>query len=115
GRFISLRTDPDKEGAYWKETAPGHFEAIIVGEAGAPAFRLLRRYLLSAGSYDLVLEQRAENLTSAAHTITWYQFGPADPPVGTVRYGGDKRRTRFGYLLNPAIDPSQQYVQAKKF
>lgn len=114
GQFVNLAADPDKEGTYWKEIGPGEFEATIF-DGDKPVFRLTRRYRLEAGSYDLVLEQRAENLSAEKHTLTWYQFGPADLPMGIVRYGGDKRRVRFGYLASPRIDPSQQYVESKKF
>lgn len=91
----------------WRETAPGAFEAVIFDEAGKDVARITRRFVLASSSYEFLLEQRFENLTDAPMTIVWHQYGPADQPMGTIRYGGDTRRGRFGYLPPQRLDPSR--------
>jgi len=115
GQVVRLFGDSSRPGTYWTETAPGTFQAIVNGPDGSPALKITREYRLEQGSYDLVLNQRAENVSGAPMKIVWCQFGPADLEMGLVRYGGDRRRIRFGYLTSPQADPSQQIVRAKEF
>jgi YidC/Oxa1 family membrane protein insertase len=113
-QFVNLAYDPARSGSYWRQRAPGEFEATIL-ENGREAARFVRRFRLEPGSYDILIEQWLENLTDQPLTVTLYQFGPADLPLGKLRYGGDRRRVRFGYLLSPQVDPSQQIVEARKY
>lgn len=95
------------EQTFWRETGPGVFEAIIEDESGQPAFRVTRAYQLAEGSYEFTIRQSVENLTGTAWTVRFVQFGPADVPMSMVRYGGDVRRVRFGYLRPVPLDPDQ--------
>jgi YidC/Oxa1 family membrane protein insertase len=99
----------------WRQTAPGEFEAIILDEQEQPVARVVRRYELKEGSYDVALRQTVENLTTGPMDIRWYQLGPVDLPKDAVTYGGDKRRVRFGYLPPRSINPGGQYVAADEF
>ncbi len=80
---------------------PGRFEAIIEDATGAEVLRLERIFAYPPGSFDLELRQRAINLAGAPLTVRWVQTGPADLAKPESKYGGDKRRVRFGYLLSP--------------
>jgi YidC/Oxa1 family membrane protein insertase len=95
----------------WRERAPGTFEAIIEDQDNKEIARIVRVYDLKPGSYEFVLRQRVENLTTEPMSVVWKQWGPADQPLGTIRYGGDVRRARFGYLLPAASDATRSYVQ----
>lgn len=97
-------------GTVWRQVAPGSFEAIVEDDAGVAVARLTRTWRLTPDRYDVVLEQKVENLTQQPITAQWIQTGPTDLDLGIVRYGGDKRRVRFGYLLSPAADPAQATV-----
>ncbi len=110
GVFIDLRQSA--EGALWRETAPGAFEAVIVDASDEPVARIERRYSLSPDSYDIEVSQRLENLTDEPMTALWYQYGSVDLSEDEGSYGMDKRRLRFGFLLNPQEDPSRGFVQA---
>jgi YidC/Oxa1 family membrane protein insertase len=96
-------------GAVWAERAPGVFESEIVDDGGAVVLRVTRRFTLAPDSYDMGLEQSVENLSSAAHTIRWIQYGPGDL---SMDQGGlmDIRRFQFGYLYNAQRDPSRSNV-----
>ncbi|MBL8764113.1 MAG: membrane protein insertase YidC [Phycisphaerae bacterium] len=111
---VNLAVDP--AGPLWRQTGPGEFEAIVERIAdAAPVARVVRRYTLQPGSFDLELHQHVVNLTASPLAAAWHQFGPIDLPSGTLRYGGDIRRVRFGYLLNAQSDPSRQFVEASRF
>ena len=101
-------------GPIWRQTAPGAFEAIIENAAGDAVARITKRYILPANSYDIQIDQTFENLTDQPMSIEWVQYGPVDLPPGPLGYGGDPRRLRFGYLLSPKQDPSQQLVQTER-
>jgi YidC/Oxa1 family membrane protein insertase len=111
--FFNLAADP--AGRLWDESAPGSFRAAIVDAAGVEMIALERTYHLAQGSHAVRLEQRARNVSGAPLRFRWYQLGPTDPPQDSFTYGGDKRRLRFGYLLNPQSDPSRQTVLADDF
>lgn len=103
------------EAPVWRQVSPGVFEAHVVNDAGQRVLRLERAYALSTGSYSFTLTQRAVNLSPNAVALAWHQFGPVDLPQDSLTYGGDKRRVRFGYLLDPQRDPSRQFVDATDF
>ena len=86
----------------WKtvSSTPGAFEAFIDDEAGTPALRIERRFSLTPGTFRITIDRTIENLTDRGLTVFWSEAGPIDLPMPVTRYGGDKRRIRFGYLLN---------------
>ncbi len=108
----------DLIGSYWEHTGSrsdtaATFTATIVDAADTPIAKVVRTYSLQPGSYEVVLHQHVENLTDAPMSVVWEQFGPVELPVGTIRYGGDIRRVRFGYLLDQTRFPPD--VQASEF
>ncbi|MEX2219421.1 MAG: membrane protein insertase YidC [Phycisphaerales bacterium] len=117
--FVDLTGFEDQNGMttftpVWRQLAPGAFEATVVDGTGAPVVRITRRYELAPGSYVVRLRQRVENLTPSALPIQWYQFGTLELDE-TVGYGGDKRRIRFGYLLEPRLQGADPTVLTKDF
>lgn len=116
GTLVPLFIAPGDAPA-WRQVAPdqpGNFEAFVLDDAGDRVLRVERRYAVAPGSYDLVVHQHVENLSDAAMDIRWRQFGPVEL-FSDTGYGGDKRRIRFGYLLDQKIDPGQQWVDATDF
>ncbi len=109
--FFDLRSAGEGR-TFWEEMEPGRFRALIVDENDEPVLRIDKTYRVDSDSYELVIEQTATNLTDRELPIRWYQYGPVDLPQDRTGYGGDKRRLRFGYLLDPARDPSQQWVES---
>ncbi|QOI99795.1 MAG: YidC/Oxa1 family insertase periplasmic-domain containing protein [Phycisphaeraceae bacterium] len=100
----------------WREVAPGAFEAVIRDtSSGADLLRLSRRYEVAPGSYTIRLHQSAANLSPHPLTVRWYQMGVVDLAMDRVAYTGDKRRLRFGYLMDPQTDPGRQYVLGKDY
>ena len=93
------------------QPVPGAFDAHVLDENGNRVLRVERRYTLAPGSFELSIEQRAINLTDDDLLVRLFQTGPADLRQESF-YGGDKRRVRFGYFLDPAIEPTQTFVQA---
>ncbi len=110
GQYVDLFADA--RGAVWRETAPGAFEAEILDDSGAAVARVERRYSLKPGAYELGVMQRVVNLSAEPLDVVWRQLGPIDLPIGIIRYGGDVRRVRLGYLLGPTVDPEAQFVMA---
>ncbi|MBX3385319.1 MAG: YidC/Oxa1 family insertase periplasmic-domain containing protein [Phycisphaeraceae bacterium] len=103
---LSVNT-ADTSRTFWREVAPGEFEATIENGSATPVAVVTRRYELPEDSYEFVVRQRVRNLTDAPIEVRFEQFGPADPPLGVIRYGGDSRRLRFGYLLPLNRDPAR--------
>jgi YidC/Oxa1 family membrane protein insertase len=103
----------------WEQTSasPGQavFTAVIEDGTGAEMVRVVRAYRLKPGGYDMVLDQRIDNLSGLPLDVTYTQFGPADLPKGIIRYGGDLRRLRFGFLEREAVNPGRQTVSAQRF
>ncbi|MBK7404960.1 MAG: membrane protein insertase YidC [Phycisphaerales bacterium] len=117
GRMVALTRAPGDKPA-WRQVAadqPGHFEAFVLDDKGDRVLRLDRQYSLPPGSYDLQLRQSAENLTERRLSIRWRTFGPIDMARDALGYGGEKRRLRFGYLLDAKNDPTRQWVDASDF
>jgi YidC/Oxa1 family membrane protein insertase len=115
GQMVRLGSAPSEAQSFWRETAPGVLEAVILDAADAPVARVVREYQLQTGTYDVIVRQRVENLRPAPVKARWFQFGPVDLPPGSDRPDRDKRRVRFGYLNSPQIDPSRQIVDASRF
>lgn len=114
--FVSLaRGVPG--GPVWRQTAadqPGRFEALITDAEGTPVLRLTRAYTLRADSYAFDVRQFIENRSGRPLNVRWFQVGPIDLPE-IVGYGGDKRRFRFGHLVNAQSDPSRSIVVSNDF
>lgn len=108
GQFVELVSN--QPGPFWRELAPGRFEAMIADSEGRDILRITRAFTLAPGRYDILLEQRLENLTDKPLKVSAVQYGPIDLPVGIVRYGGDLRRLRFAYLSSTQSDPNQEFV-----
>eukprot|EP00913_Durusdinium_trenchii_P005985 g5597.t1 len=98
----------------WRQSAddPGRFEAEILDADGQTVARITRRFVIEPASYELRIEQKLENLTAEPMTVVWTQTGPVDLPTPKSLYGGDKRRARFGYLLNPEKQGTSTQVTA---
>lgn len=108
GRYIDLLSP-----TLWKETAPGSFEARIYDTATDQDVAVLhRQFTLANDSYTMTVKQSLSNLTTAPMSVRWFQFGPVELTPDSIGYGGDKRRVRFGYLLDASSDPSRQIVLA---
>jgi YidC/Oxa1 family membrane protein insertase len=107
GAWVALCDTGDAKTTFWKqiEGKPGHFEAVIENAEGNVVARITRAFDLQPGAYEIRVHQSVENLSGAPMTIRWEQFGPVSPPVGTMRYGGDVRRIRFGFILPQPKDP----------
>jgi len=119
GQYVSLV--PSTEGEpdpIWRPVSgpegrpvPGAFDAFVTDAEGRRVLRIERRYDLAPGSFELAITQRAVNLTDRELQVQIFQTGPADLRQESF-YGGDKRRVRFGYFLNPELEPTQTFVQA---
>lgn len=96
----------------WRETAPGEFECVVVDEQDRPVARITKRYELEDTSYDIRVAQQLENLTDGALSIEWFQYGPMALEQDASGYKIDSRRVRFGYTLQPHLDPSQRNIRA---
>lgn len=97
----------------WRERAPGEFEAVVVEkESGKDVARVVRTYTLAEESYTVRVRQTLENLSGRPLKAEWFQLGTNDMPTERVTYGGDRRRLKFGYLIDPTSDPSRQVVFA---
>ncbi|MBY0112795.1 MAG: YidC/Oxa1 family insertase periplasmic-domain containing protein [Phycisphaerales bacterium] len=113
GKFINLSVDA--AGSLWKRTGPFTFLAEIGDASGATALRITREYSIAKGTRQLSLTQKIENVGGQGVNIRWYQMGPVDLPKDAATYIGEKRRLRFGYLLAPAYDTTQSFVQSHDF
>ena len=108
--WLNVRAAPVAEERVWRNVPsgkPGEFEAFIIDGDGNPVLRLSRTYSILPGSYDISLFQRIENQSGRPLTVIWKQFGPTELHQDAKSYGGDKRKMRFGYLLDPSKDPSR--------
>jgi len=110
GQFVELVSN--HPGPFWRELAPGRFEALIADAEGQDVLRITRTFTLAPGRYDILLDQKLENLTDKPLKVSAVQYGPIDLPVGIVRYGGDLRRLRFAFLSNTQTDPNQEFVRS---
>ncbi len=97
---------------FWKpvDNKPGHFEALIVDSKSQPVLRITRAYSLKDSTGSIGLAQDIINLTDVPMTFQWHQMAQVDLPQDAASYGGDKRRLRFGHLLDAAHDPTRAAV-----
>lgn len=111
--FINLSVDA--AGSLWKFTPPATFTAEIVDAKDVPVIRVTREYSLAPKARNLILNQKVENISPYPLNIRWLQTGPVDLPMDALAGVGEKRRLRFGYLLSPSYDPTQNYVLSRDF
>ena len=100
---------------FWKQIAPGQFEATIAEGAsgeGKPIARITRTYQLDKDTYEIKIRQRLENISGRELRIQWIQYGPVDVEEEAQGIKLAARRVRYGYMLDPAHDPSRTYVEA---
>lgn len=107
GQRVSLWLTTDVSRSFWKQTAPGAFEAIIEDAEAREVLRIRRTYELQPGSYAFTIRQSIDNLSSTPHDVKLVQFGPIELPPERVKRAGDVRRVRFGYFLPTTLDPDQ--------
>ncbi|MBS0189536.1 MAG: membrane protein insertase YidC [Phycisphaerales bacterium] len=112
GTFVNLSVDA--AGSIWKFQPPATFTAEIADGRDRPIARIVRQYSLARDARNLVLNQKIENLSGQNLSIRWLQIGPVDLPADDISIG-EKRRLRFGYLLSPAYDPTQDYVLSRDY
>mgnify|MGYP000367031187 CR=1 FL=1 len=93
-----------------KGGSTAQLEALIADANNKPALRITRTYSLTDKTGGFLLDQRVENLTTYPVTVRWYQMGQIDLPQDALSYGGDKRRLRFGHLLEDTKDPTRKAV-----
>ncbi|MBL8761106.1 MAG: YidC/Oxa1 family insertase periplasmic-domain containing protein [Phycisphaerae bacterium] len=116
GENVYLIRNP--AGPVWRQRGadmPGRFEAIILDGASAPVARVERDYIIRPNSHVIELAQRVVNLSPGAISVSLVANGPADLPQEAGGYGGDKRKVRFGYLLNANQDPSRRHPVSNEF
>lgn len=101
GATIDL-TGVGREDPVWREIGPGSFEAVIEDGTGADLLRITRTFTIEPGRYDVRLRQTLENRAGRDLTVRLTETGPIDLAKSANRYGGDKRRMRYGYLLEPS-------------
>jgi YidC/Oxa1 family membrane protein insertase len=107
--------------SFWKELAPGRFEAFVVNGADQKVVRIERRFTLVSGQSTLRIATQIENLTNLPLRTRLFAFGPVDmgpeASYGDIAstYGGDNRRIRYGYLLSPEKDPTQTFVLSDEY
>jgi YidC/Oxa1 family membrane protein insertase len=111
GTWVAICDTGDLKTTFWRqsESKPDSatFESIIEDGDGKEVAKITRTYELKPGTFEIQAHQHVENLTGAPMTIRWEQFGPVSSPVGAMRYGGDVRRVRFGYMLPAPKDPER--------
>lgn len=113
---IGLAGEPGKP--VWRQVSrekPGAFEAFVVDAEGRRVLRITRTYRLGSVPYAIDLEQRVENLAGAPVKVRWYQMGPVDLSKDELAYVGDRRRLRFGYLLDAVSDPTRSQVLSSRY
>lgn len=97
----------DPASTFWKRTALGEFEATIVDELDKPLVVISRRFSVKPGSFEFAVDQSIKNVSSRPLKVVYHQIGPVDQPQGIIRYGGDARHFRFGFMDDVNDDPSR--------
>ncbi len=81
------------------------YTATIADADAAPVLKIVRRYSVTAGSYDLSLKQKLVNLTDKPIDVRWEQNLQGDL-VNDSGYMGDRRKYVSGYFA-PWWDPNK--------
>lgn len=85
---------------FWKQIAPGQFEAVIIDESDAaarPVLTIRRYFKVGPAKGQITVEQSITNHTDKPITVKIEQWGPGDLAYVPGGYG-DFRRIRFGYV-----------------
>ncbi|GAB4386031.1 MAG: hypothetical protein Kow0022_13970 [Phycisphaerales bacterium] len=117
GTRVDLTSGPNGE-PVWRRRAggrPGELESTIVDADGRGVLRIERTLSVEKNSHLLRIEQRAVNLTERPLTLVWVHTGPVSFESNTGGYGGDKRRLRFGYWLDPSSQKNDLAVLSNDF
>lgn len=117
GSRVDLTSGPAGEPVWTRRPAggPGELEAIILDAEGREVIRVHRTLRVQPNSHVVEIIQRAENLTDNPLDIRWIHTGPVSFESSSGGYGGDKRRLRFGYWLNPKAQASDPAVLSYEF
>ena len=99
---------------FWRQAAPGKFEAFIVNGDNQRVARIEKQYLITDGKLSIELRHTLVNLTKLPMTIRFIQMGPTELDAD-LSYRMDARRLRYGYLLSRERDPGQATVVADDF
>jgi hypothetical protein len=90
-------------------------EADIVDANDQPVATVRKTLRLDEGSHLIRVTHELVNHTDRGLSVRWLSHGPLDMPTEAGgAYGGAVMRVRFGYLLDPASDPTQSYVEADR-
>ncbi len=81
------------------------YTATIVDGDGKPVLKIVRQYTVTAGSYDLSLDQRLINLGDTPLDVRWEQNLQGDL-INDSGYLGDRRQYVSGYFA-PWWDPNK--------
>lgn len=117
GSRVDLTSGPNGEPVWGPRTGgkPGELEATILDADGEPLLHIQRTLSVQQHSHLLHIEQHAENLTDEPLSIVWVNTGPVSFKSNTGGYGGDKRRLRFGYWLDPNSQKNDLAVLSNDF
>ncbi|MGP1346562.1 MAG: YidC/Oxa1 family insertase periplasmic-domain containing protein [Phycisphaerales bacterium] len=96
-------------------TRQATLEAEIVDADDTPVATITKTVRVDEGSHLIRIAHSLINHTDSALTVQWVNQGPLDMPTEAAgAYGGTVMRVRFGYLLDPAREPTQVYVEADR-
>jgi len=84
----------------WVQKSVGVFEAFVDDVDGNPVVRIERDYKTKSNQrHGFYLTETVENLTSLPIRTRLVTLGTIDMPKAKSTYAGDRRRVRYGYLL----------------
>jgi YidC/Oxa1 family membrane protein insertase len=117
GQRLDLTSGPKGEPVWTHapDRAPGAFNAIVETDDGTPVVLIERTISVAPDSHVVEIHQRAVNLSKSPVTVEWIHSGPITLGPDTGGYGGDKRRLRFGYWLNPKSQAGDTAVLSSKY
>jgi len=93
------------------DPAIAQYEVTIADESDTPVLRIVRRYELEPGSYDLKLSQRFENLGGEALRVVMRQWLQGDVHLPQGDYLGERQRQLVTGYINPQYDPSTVFTK----
>ncbi|MCL4220015.1 MAG: membrane protein insertase YidC [Phycisphaerales bacterium] len=117
GTRVDLTSGPAGEPVWTRRAGggPGELEATILDAEGREIVRIERTLRVQPRSHMVEIVQRAVNLTGEPLSIRWVHTGPVSFESSGGGYGGDKRRLRFGYWLNPKAQANDPAVLSYEF
>ncbi|KAA0212945.1 MAG: membrane protein insertase YidC [Leptolyngbya sp. PLA3] len=117
GTRVDLTSGPAGEPVWTRRAGggPGELEATILDAEGRQVVRVHRTLRVQPHSHVVEIVQRAENLSDAPLNLRWIHTGPVSFKSAGGGYGGDKRRLRFGYWLNPKAQANDPAVLSYEF